>query len=200
MIEFQEKEGQLIPVENGQALCATAFQDEAALWVKHQDLSAPIAVIIGLGAGHHVRAWLEANADSHAIVIDSRAALIQPFASANADLEGRYDVLVIDSVGGLMKHEILAFVAETLPPILSFRPAFGAQADLFETFFATLTGRNRQGLRYFLDSFGFKDTKIIDVAEDGRLLTIKDLGVVVDAAHEGHPKASAVKVLKELVV
>lgn len=200
LVVFREIDGVLTPTDDGIPLCAESFREEARRWVERQNLSAPISIIVGLGAGHHVRAWLEANPDAHVIVVDSHPELIKPFIKANPDLQGRYDILIIDSLDGLLAHEILGFVAESLPPVMAFRPAFGARQDLFDSFFATLTGRNHQGLRYFLDSFGFKDDKVLEVSDDGRLLTIKDLGLIIDAAHEGNPKASAVRVLRELVV
>lgn len=198
-ISFSERGGQLIPFEDGRALCAEDFRAEAASWVTHQDFAAPIAVILGLGAGHHVRAWLEKNPDAHVAIIETRPALVRPFEAANPDLEGRYDILMIDSMDGLLGHEILHFVAETLPPVLCFRPSFGAQTEIFEAFFATLTGRNGLGLKFFLEKFGF-DSDALETSGDGRLFTIKDLGVVIDSTIEGHPAASAVRVLRELVV
>lgn len=200
IVVFHEDNGNLIPSEGGRPLCGLDYRGEAGQWVAHQNFSASVAIIIGLGAGHHVRAWLEANPDSHAVVIDSRAALIRPFAAANPDLDGRYDVLTITSLDELLKHEILAFVAESLPPVMCFRPAFGGQGDIFDAFFATLTGRNGQGLKYFLDSFGFDADAVLEVSDDGRLFTVKDLGVVIDSTAEGHPTASAVRVLRELLV
>lgn len=197
---FQTISGVLTPVENGIPLCGAAFLEEAQLWTEKHDLSAPKVVILGLGAGHHVRAWLAANPDSHALVIDPRPGLITPFFASNRDLRDRVDVLTIESLDGLMNHEILRTVAEDLPPVLAFRPCFGGQSELFESLFATLTGRNVWGLRYFLRFCGLDDVDALEFSEDGRLLTIRDLGLVIDSSHAGHPKAPVVRVLRELIV
>lgn len=197
VILFSEAEGRLLPREDGRPLCSARFQEEADQWVGKQNLSAPVAVIVGLGAGFHVAAWLNANPASRAIVIDPRPSLVRPFLNANAALADRIEIHVIDSVEGLIDHDVMSEIADGLPPVLLFRPAFGAQGALFEKFFATLTGRNRAGLSYFMGRFGMPADA--EISEDGRLLTIRDLGLVVDSAPDHMPHANAVRVLRELV-
>jgi len=197
VILFSEAQGHLLPREDGQPLCSARFAEEAALWVGKQDLAAATAVIVGLGAGFHVVEWLKVNTSSRAIVIEPRPALVRPFLNANADIADRVDIHVIDSVEGLIDHEVMSEVADGLPPVLLFRPAFGSRGDLLEKFFATLTGRNRAGLAYFMRRFGMPADA--EIADDGRLLTIRDLGFVVDSAPEKTPYANAVRVLRELV-
>lgn len=198
-VEFKNLNGTLVPYEDGIALGSAQIVEEAKAWVQKQDLAAPFGIILGLGAGHHVAEWLALSEQSHAIVIDPRPGLLSSFRASFPDIQDRCDVLTIDSLDGLMKHEVLSFVAEALPPVLVFQPAFGTQGDLFQSMFATLTGRNVWGLRYFLQTYGFDSAVELEASAQGRLLTIRDLGLIVDVSKEGHPRASAVRVLKELI-
>ena len=47
VILFSEAEGRLLPREDGRPLCSARFQEEADQWVGKQNLSAPVAVIVG---------------------------------------------------------------------------------------------------------------------------------------------------------
>lgn len=200
VVLFHEVDGALIPSEDGRLLCAAMFREEAAEWAARHDFREETVFIIGLGAGHHVRAWLEAHPGSRAVVIDSRPALLKPFRVAHRDLADRCEIHLIDSASGLLSHEIMETAVRTLAPVLMFAPAAGAQERLFEAFFATLTGRNAEGLRYFLRNFGFEGEPTLETVGENRLLTVKDLGLMIDTAHEGHPQASAVRVLRELLI
>lgn len=200
VIEFRELNGNLVPFENGMALASFRADDEAQQWVRNQGLMAPKVIILGLGAGVHVRQWIEANPECQVTVIDPRPALLQTFLAANEDIKEQIEILIIDSQVGLLQHEIMGRVAQEVPPVLLFKPAVGLWSDFFETAFATLTGRNIEGLKFFLQNYGFASDVTSESMANRRLLTIRDLGMVVDANHEGHPAASAVRVLRELVL
>lgn len=200
MLSFHEQGHVLIPIENGFPLCSLRAREEADAWVQKQAVSASQAVIVGLGAGHHVMSWLEANPDSYAVVIDTRSALIGPFKAQLGDLRDRVDVVIVDSVDGLSQHEVMDFILADMPPVLLFQPAMGSQKALLEKIFRFCTGRSMDGLRRYLKAFGFVTEGAIERSDDGRFLTIKDLGVIVDTDHADHPQASLVRVLKELVV
>lgn len=200
MLSFHEQGNFLIPIENGVPLCSLRANEEAEAWVEKQAATAPQAVIIGLGAGHHVTAWLQANPDSYAVVIDTRTSLIGPFKAQLGDLHDRVDVVIVDSVDGLSQHEVMDFIVAEMPPVLLFQPAMGSQRVLLEKIFRFCTGRSMDGLCRYLKAFGFETEGMIERSDDGRFLTIKDLGVIVDTYHADHPQASLVRVLKELVI
>ena len=64
IISFTENaEGYLIPLENGKVLCDFHHPlEEAEKWVSQQDLTiSNEIVVLGLGAGFHVRALKEAH-------------------------------------------------------------------------------------------------------------------------------------------
>lgn len=200
VVLFHEIDGALIPSEDGRLLASPRFREEAADWADRHEMSADSVVIVGLGSGHHVRAWLEAHPDSRAIVIDSRPSLIRPFRKANPELKARCEIVIVESPEALVAHEVMRTVAESLCPVFLFAPAAGAREKMFHEFFAMLTGRNPRGLRFFLERFGFDGEMTVESVGEGRLLTIKDLGLMIDTTHEGHPQASAVRVLRELLI
>ncbi|HRO66569.1 MAG TPA: hypothetical protein PL182_03285 [Pseudobdellovibrionaceae bacterium] len=200
MLSFHEQGNTLIPIENGVPLCSLRAREEGRTWVQKQEISASQAVIIGLGAGHHVIAWLQANPESYAVVIDTRSALIGPFKAQLGEFKDRVDVVIVDSIDGLSRHEVMDFIVAEMPPVLLFRPAMGSQRALLENLFRFCTGRSVDGLRRYLNAFGFESEGAIGLSDDGRFLTVKDLGVIVDTSHAGHPQAPLVRVLKELVV
>lgn len=200
VLMFHEIDGTLIPSEGGRLLSSPSYAREAAEWTEKHKIAGDLAVIVGLGAGHHVRTWLAAHPGSRVIVVESRPALVNLFRTANTDLRDRVELVIVESVEGLLKHEIMETAAATLAPVLLFAPCAGEQEKLFNEFFATLSGRNPAGLNFYLRSFGFEGDAVLENVGEGRLLTIKDLGLVIDTAHEGHPQASAVRVLRELLL
>jgi hypothetical protein len=199
-VAFRSLNNVMIPSEDGTDLCSVNAHEEAIQWARRHAIPTGHAVILGLGAGYHVKAWLDANPNSRVTVIDFRSSLVRPFRAAFPEITARVEVIIVDSVEGLFHHEILQTVAQDLLPTLSFRPAMGEQKELFEECFRTLTGRNLRGLRFFMNIFGFDTKTEIELQESGGLLTIKDLGFVIDSNHEGHPRAPAVRLLRELIV
>ncbi|MBX3041763.1 MAG: hypothetical protein KF789_13740, partial [Bdellovibrionaceae bacterium] len=95
---------------------------------------------------------------------------------------------------------VMDFIVAEMPPVLLFQPAMGSQRVLLEKIFRFCTGRSMDGLCRYLKAFGFETEGMIERSDDGRFLTIKDLGVIVDTYHADHPQASLVRVLKELVI
>lgn len=197
-ITFRETADGLTPFENGRSLCAPRAREEAVKWVNHHSFRARHVVILGLGAGLHIIEWMKAHPQAMVTVIDTHAALVAPFLSRPDVDRQRLEVLTIDSFEGLLSHEVMEEIALEMPPVLAFQPAWGLRKELFQKFFGLLTARSAEGLRYFLARFGFHGA--IEVSEDQRLLTIKDLGLVVDSTFAGDPRAPLIRMLRELVV
>lgn len=169
----------------------------SSLWVEQQNFEAAHVVIVGLGEGHHVRAWLEANPQSRVTVIDSRPGFEAQFRGLNGDLFSRVNIVIAEDGAALLSHAFMAEMIHELPPVLCFEPGFGSAGETLREFFRLLTGRNREGLEFYLRRFGF--SAHVEESRSDRLLTIKDLGLVIDSANEGHPLAPAVRVLRELI-
>lgn len=169
-------------------------------WLQRHQIAAPHVVILGLGAGHHVNVWLEANPQSTVTVIETKSFAHDIFQTAYPDIQDRVKIVVVGSMQELRDHAVTAQVVNELCPVLMFQPAMGAWRALYEEYFRFLTGRSREGMEFFLDKLGFTLRQGIEMNDGGRLLTIKDLGLVVDTQHMGHPRAAVVRVLRELVL
>lgn len=198
---FHELEkGVMLPTEDGLLLCSARYHEEAASWAKNHETSEAEVVVVGLGAGFHIEALLARCPQLRITVVDCRPALKRFFENRSFNGQERVEVVVIDSVDGLYQHEIMETIAEKQLLTFAFKPCFGSRQKLFSELFRGLTGRSLRALQFFLPRMGFHGDWAKHVTEEGRLLNIRDLGLVIDGFHEGHPKAPAVRVLRELIV
>lgn len=178
---------------------ARAFDAEATAWADRHDFGDPWVVILGVGPaeGAHLLEFRRRHPETRLTVLEieeSRArAASEELRSAGIELQ------VVDPASFATKPLCLD-IFECFPPVLCFQPGFDRERAAFERLFRLLTGRSREGLEAFLRIMG-ADPAVAEVLEDGRrLLTIKDLGLVVDADKMGHPAASAVRILRELLL
>ncbi|MBX2988611.1 MAG: hypothetical protein KF802_12005 [Bdellovibrionaceae bacterium] len=169
-------------------------------WVRRQNVSSPDVVILGLGAGHHVKAWLDLHPQARVVVIDTKSYQHDFFRMAYPEIQDRVEIHAIGCLDELREHAVMNKMIRDLPSVLLFEPAVGAHREIFDEYFRLLTGRSREGLEFFLRHLGFEIRQPIEVCDAGRLLTIKDLGLVIDTQHAGHPRAAVVRVLRELLV
>lgn len=202
LVEFRENQnGQLLAYEDGVALCSTRDPRKEALnWVLQSKIMDRRVIVIGLGNGYHVYELIKSGKADQVIVVDSRPQLISIFRAQFPEIESQVEIQIFDQVTTILHDSFMDMVAEEALSVLSFRPSWGSQQDLFEEFFKVLTGRSVAGLNFFLKKFGFTQGVEEHVHVQGRLLSIKDLSLIVDTANEGHPQASVVRVLRELIV
>lgn len=174
---------------------------EARAWVDRHEFGDPWVVILGVGPGNgeHILEFRRRFLETRITVLEIDLARAREFsARENSDALG-IEMRVV-SAGSFATESLCLEIFEGFPPILCFQPGFDREREGFERLFRLLTGRSREGLECFLRTMG-ADPSIAEVLEGGRrLLTIKDLGLVVDADKMGHPTASAVRILRELLV
>lgn len=200
MITYRQIGNELLAFEDDRGLCGPDYNAEAASWARNHALTNEKMIVIGLGSGFHIEALLQKDPSLRVVVIDTRAELVPAFRKRFAAIESRVEILIFGSTDEMLNHELMGWVVRDLPIVAAFTPAFGAQNELLNVFFATLTGRNRLGLSFFLKHLDIvEDDEAAGIEESGSLLTAKNIGLMVDTAKPGHPLMTAVKVLKELV-
>lgn len=94
----------------------------------------------------------------------------------------------------LMASDFYRHVVQTKPLVLTSQASWGGTADELMDFFANLTGRSVESLKFHLLDLGI-DVKAVSIA--GTLATIKDVIQVV----RNHPSAQkpSILVMKELI-
>lgn len=171
---------------------------QASAWLDQHSFSDPWVVILGLGAGYHVEAFGARFPESRVTVLDVNEAVV------NASQGRRFPSGLIECHHIMDEQfagtDLCRRIFEEMPPILCFQPAFGEDQQKFDRIFRLLTGRSREGLETFFSVMGV-DVKLSEEIAGGRhLLTMKDLGFVIDQGGLGLPSVSAVRVLRELLV
>ncbi len=199
-LEFRETAWGFLPIEGASPLCSTtaAFQ-EAQDWVQNHNFRDSHVIILGLGAGFHLKEWFQEHPLSHVTVIETREGLTSVFFGLYPELKDKVQVLVIDDLQSLERHELIDSIVEEMSPILCFRPSWGERKDLFEKIFSFLTARSPEGLTCFLQKLGESNFQVSSLQQN-RLLTIKDLGLIVEAGFQNEKRAHVVRILKELLV
>lgn len=200
MITFSENhESTLIPFEEGQALASLRDpRSEALKWVYSLGaFPSQHIVVIGLGAGFHISALADLDPSVQITVVDCRESLIPVFKSQFPDLADRINILIADNVQELMKSDLYKDVVHDRAYVLSFRECWGKQVQKFSQFFAHLTGRSADGVRYHFEEFGMNMKALY--LEQNSLLSIKDVLPVVEASVMSEDKKQLFRVLGELV-
>lgn len=175
---------------------------EAATWADRHDFGDTWVVILGLGeggTGEHVLEFCARNPGTQITVLEMNPQLVTAFLS-RTDMDFTGIEVRVPQLETFASDPLCLRVFEELPPVLCFEPGFQSHRSEFERLFRLLTGRSREGLEMFLKLMG-STCEVGEVCTDGkRLLTMKDLGFVVDADKMGHPGASAVRILRELLL
>ncbi|HWU44222.1 MAG TPA: hypothetical protein VN132_12310, partial [Bdellovibrio sp.] len=179
-ITFSENhESSLIAFDEGQALAS--LQDpraEALKWVYSLGaFPSNHVVIVGLGSGFHVSALADLDADVRITVVDSRSALVPVFRSQFPELTDRVNILIAENTQDLLKSDLYGDIVKDRAYVLSFRECWGTQMNLFSDFFAHLTGRAPEAVKYHFQEFEI-NMKALYFKND-QLLSIKDILPVV---------------------
>lgn len=199
-ITFSENhESLLISFEEGQALAS--MQDphaEALKWVYSLGaFPSQHVVIAGLGSGFHISALADLDPTVQITVVDSREALIPVFKSQFPELAKRVNILISENIQDLMKSDLYAEVVRDRAYVISFRECWGSQMNLFSEFFAHLTGRTAESVRFHFAEMGI-NLKALYFQNDN-LLSIKDVLPAVEASLMAENKKQIFRVLGELV-
>lgn len=200
MISFSENhESCLVSFEEGQPLASLRDpRGEALKWVYSLGaFPSSHIVVVGLGSGFHISALADLDPTVRITVVDSRASLIPVFRSQFPELEGRVEILIAENVQELMKSDLYAEVARDRAYVLSFRECWGSQSSQFSGFFAHLTGRSAEAVRYHFEELGINMKALY--FQSNNLLSIKDVLPVVEASVMPENKKQIFRALGELV-
>lgn len=156
-------------------------------------------IVVGLGTGEHVEQWMDSYPQAQMTVIETRSSVVDSFLERRSDLASRVDFIVLSSPDELLKHPLMGRLIRELPPVFCEPRFLRGDEERLREIFRMATGRSMRGLSYFMKAFGFETERSIEASDDGRFLTVKDLGVYVDTYHADHPKAPLIRVLRELI-
>jgi hypothetical protein len=181
-VSFSEnKEGYLIPQEDGHALCDFENpNEEAEAWAKQQDVTiANEVVVLGLGAGFHVKALREAHPFLKIHVIECRDSLLPIFKKqVQSDLEHYH---VFQSLESLLESDFFNKVIAKTMPVYFFKKSWGAQEDLFYSLWKNLTGRSVYAIARHFANLGVEidESTLLNLKRTEKPLTIKDATDIV---------------------
>lgn len=200
MITFSENhESSLVAYEEGRSLASLQDpQGEALRWVYSLGvLPSQHVVVVGLGSGFHVAAMADIDPNVRITVVESRESLIQVFRSQFADIADRVEIIVAQSSRELRNSELFENVLQNRAYVVSFRECWASQEILFTEFFAHLTGRSLDSVRYHLGELGI-NMKALYLEPSG-LHSLTEVMPVIEAAAFDESKKQIFRALGELV-
>jgi hypothetical protein len=181
-LSFSEnQEGYLIPQEDGQMLCD--FQnphDEAEQWARQQDANiGNEVVVLGLGAGFHIKALREAHPFLKIHVVECRDSLLPIFKKqVQSEVENYH---VFHSLESLLESEFFNKVIAKTMPVYFLKKSWGAQEDLFYSLWKNLTGRSVYAIARHFANLGIEidEPTLLNLKQTEKPLTIKDATDIV---------------------
>ncbi len=205
MITFSENHNdfKFMAFEEGRSLASVKNpQEEALKWVYSLGaFPANHVVIIGLGSGYHISALVDLEPGIKVTVVDSRESLVPVFRAQFPELKDKVNILMASNVKDLMSSQLYHEIIEDRAFVISFRESWGQQIPLFSEFFAHLTGRTVESVKYHLAEIGINIKALFVPPQIGsrQLWSIKDVLPVVEASVISEDKKQMFRVLGELV-
>lgn len=200
MITFSENhESALVAFEEGHALASLRDpRGEGLKWAYSLGvIPSEHVVVAGLGAGFHIAALADVDAQLKITVVESRESLIPVFRSQFPELAERVEVVVVQNVSDLFKTDLYQEIIHNRPYVLSFKECWGAQSSFFAELFAHMTGRSVESVKYHFEEFSINMKALYFNSK--QLLSIKDVLPVVEASVMPENKKQIFRVLGELV-
>ena len=201
VIEFKENSNkELIAFENSFALSNQQnSRSQAQIWVEKIPLNIKRIAIVGMGSGFHIEAAVKSGRFDSIDAIDCRAPLVGGFFRRFKLDREILSVHQIETEEALIESELFQKVISEKIPVYYFSECFANHDKQLFRFVQILTGRSKKSLEKVLASLGMKLEIEEKIDQSQHWLSIKDLGVVVDAKNIGHPSATAIRILRELV-
>ena len=203
-ISFSENaEGYLLPLEGKVALCD--LQDpagQAEKWVSEQNMSiSNEIVVLGLGAGFHVRALQEAHPGLKIHIVECRDQLAPIYRKQIQSTIENYSCF--HNLEELLSSELFERTITKSLPVYFFRPCWGMQQDLFYSIWKNLTGRSVYAIARHFANLGLEidDTTLATLKTSEAPLTIKDATdiIIKSDTPKAREQRSYFEALKELV-
>ncbi|MGZ6448327.1 MAG: hypothetical protein ACXWRA_09860 [Pseudobdellovibrionaceae bacterium] len=204
MISFSENpEGYLIPFEEGKALCDyTHPLEEAEKWVAGQDLTiSNEIVLLGLGAGFHLKALREARSYLKIHVIECRDQLLPIYKKQIRSEVENYSCF--QSLEALLDSEVFETTVMKSLPVYFLKSSWGIHEDLFYSFWKNLTGRSVYAIAKHFANLGVEidEGTLSSLKQSEKPLTIKEATEIIIKSDSTAAKESRgyFETLKELL-
>lgn len=204
VVSFSEnKEGYLIPFEDGKSLCDFANPSgEAEVWVASQDFSiSNEIVVLGLGGGFHIKAIKEAHPHLKIHLIECRDQLLPIYKKQIQSQVDNYSCF--QSLEALLDSEIFEKVLNKSLPVYFMRSTWGSQEDLFYSLWKNLTGRSVYAIAKHFANLGIEidEGTLTSLKQTEKPLTIKDATDIITSSNSAAAKKNRgyFETLKELL-
>lgn len=151
LIYSENNQGLLIPSQNGQSLCD--FRDpqmEAIKWVYSLgQLRQGRVVVLGLGGGHHIDAFLQVYPEAEVVVLETREGLKQVFRAQYPELHQKVEIQIVDSGSDLSE-----VVAGDDVQTVTFSKCWGDETPAYTSLLAKISGRSEEFICYQTQEMG----------------------------------------------
>ena len=203
-ISFSENlEGYLLPHEGTIALCSlTDPSGEAERWASEQNMSiSNEIVVLGLGAGFHIRSLQEAHPGLKIHVVECRDQLAPIYRKQIQSALVNYTCF--HNLEELLDSELFERTMTRSLPVYFFRACWGLQEDLFYSLWKNLTGRSVYAIVRHFANLGLEidDSSLATLKSSDVPLTIKDAAEIIinSQSPEAQQQRSYFEALKELI-
>ncbi|MBC7371632.1 MAG: hypothetical protein H7326_08710 [Bdellovibrionaceae bacterium] len=203
-ISFSENaEGYLIPLEGTVALCSLKdATSEAEKWVSEQNMSiSNEIVVLGLGAGFHIRALQEAHPGLKIHIVECRDQLAPIYKKQIQSVIENYSCY--HNLEELLSSELFERTITKSLPVYFFRQCWGMQEDLFYSLWKNLTGRSVYAIARHFANLGLEidETTLATLKTTEAPLTIRDATDIIinSKTPEARAQRSYFEALKELI-
>jgi hypothetical protein len=199
----ENPEGYLIPIESMFPLCDLADPvGEAEKWASEQNMSiSNEIVVLGLGAGFHLRALQEAHSHLKIHVVECRDQLLPIYRKQIQSQLENYSCF--HSLEELLSSELFELTISRSLPVYFFKPSWGAQEDLFYSLWKNLTGRSVYAIARHFANLGLEidEPTLAALKNSEKPLTIKDATdiVIKSETPKAQEQRSYFEALKELI-
>lgn len=143
----------MIETWDGQSLCSTrAPVKEAGAWIAQQKLTRSPVIVLGAGAGYHLRLLVESFQGIPILVVDHRSELLEQVLPISAELKG----LLVQNEAELWSSKLLCNFVQLDPQISIFGPAVQSDRKFYEHLSLSLRGQTELGFSKRAQLSGFK--------------------------------------------
>lgn len=193
IISFSENsEGYLIPLEDQKALCSFENPiEEAEKWVAQQDLTiSNEIVLLGLGAGFHLKALKEAHPYLKIHVIEVRDQLLPIYKKQIQSQVENYTC--VQSLDALLSSDAFETIIMKSLPVYFMAASWGTQEDLFYSLWKNLTGRSVYAIAKQFANLGVEidEGTLTSLQQTEKPLTIKDATDIIVKSESAVAKES----------
>lgn len=181
-VSFSENaEGYLIPYEDAKALCDFINPlEEAERWLATQDLTiSNEIVLLGLGAGFHLKILQEAHPYLKIHVIECRDQLLPIYKKQIGSHLENYSCF--QSLEALLDSDVFETTIVKSLPVYFLKKSWGSQEDLFYSLWKNLTGRSVYAIAKHFANLGIEidEGTLSSLKQSEKPLSIKEATEII---------------------